>query len=199
MPNSSPNPYFPGLRRIRQISGSHCGPAVLSMLLSHVGSEINQEALVDAAEVRHLLSQYGMTVPEMGKAVSVLAPQLSFWYKEHSIIDELELLVNGYKYPVGVEWQGVFYEDEDEDNGHYCVVTNVDKVNKIITLSDPYSRFAGTDRSFHIDEFESRWWDENEVLDEAVGARRLVRDEQVMFIVTPKFETFPFSLGMASG
>lgn len=169
------------------------------MLLSHCGSEINQEALVEAAEIRHSLEQYGMIVPEMGKAVSVVAPQLGFWYKEHSVIEDLELIIGGYKYPVGVEWQGVFYEDDDGDIGHYSVVTNIDRANKIITLSDPYGRFAGTDRSFHIDEFESRWWDENEVWDEAIGGRRLVRDEKMMFIVTPKFETFPYSLGMKSG
>ena len=31
-------------------------------------------------------------------------------------ISDLDLAVNKYKFPVGVEWQGVFYENEDEDN-----------------------------------------------------------------------------------
>jgi len=190
------NPYFPGLKRIRQISGSHCGPAVLSMLLSHCGSEINQEALVEASEVRHNLESYGMTVEEMGKAVRSIAPQLQFWYKENSNIEDVETIINLHKYPVGIEWQGVFYEDEDEDNGHYSIVTNIDRTNKIITLADPYDRFAGTDRSFHLDEFETRWWDENEVFDPAMGERRIVRDEKMIFIVTPNGETFPHIFGM---
>lgn len=169
------------------------------MLLSYCGSEISQETLVDAAKIKHKLDPYGMTIPEMGTAVSTVSPQLQFWYKEHSAIEDIELLVKGYKYPVGVEWQGVFYEDEDEDSGHYSIVTNVDKVNKIITLADPFGRFAGTDRSFHIDEFYSRWWDENEIFEEGISQRRVVRDEKMLFVVTPRFETFPYSLGMASG
>lgn len=190
------NPNFPGMRRVRQISTNHCGPAVVSMLLSHCGSEINQEALVDAAEVRHTLEAYGMTVEEMGRAVKKIAPQLSLWYKEHATIDEIESIMNLHKYPVGIEWQGVFYEDEDDDNGHYSVVTNVDNVNKIITVADPYDRFAGTDRSFHIDEFEQRWWDVNEVFDPAIGERRVIRDERMIYIVVPKGEDFPHIFGM---
>ena len=193
------NPYFPGLKRIRQISGYHCGPAVLSMLLSHCGSEINQEALVEAAEIRHKLEAYGMTIDEMGKAVANIAPQLQFWYKESATLEDIDSIVKLHGYPVGVEWQGVFYEDEDDDNGHYSVVTHVDTANKIIMLSDPYDRFAGTDRSFHIDEFLGRWWDENEVYDPAVGERRIVRDERMMFVVTPKSEDFPHIFGMQQG
>lgn len=166
------------------------------MLLSHCGSEINQEALVEAAEIRHELADYGMTIVEMGKAVSILAPQLQFWFKEYASIEDVETISSVHKFPVGVEWQGVFYEDEDEDNGHYGAVTHVDKANKIIFIADPYDRFAGTDRTFHIDEFEGRWWDENEVYDEAVGGRRVVRDEKMIFIVTPKNEIFPNTLGM---
>lgn len=185
------NPHFPGLKRIRQISAVHCGPAVLSMLLSHCGSEINQEALVDAADVRHSLEQYGMTVSEMGDAVKKVAPQLTLWYKKGTTIEEVATIIDLHKYPVGIEWQGVFYEDEDEDNGHYSIITNIDKVNKIISIADPYDRFAGTDRSFHIEEFETRWWDENDIYDPAIGERRSIRDERMVFIVTPKGESFP--------
>lgn len=192
----SSNPHFPGLKRIRQISAVHCGPAVLSMLLSHCGSEINQEALVEAARVRQSLEKYGMTVLEMAEAVRNVAPQLKLWYKQGTTIEDVSSIIELHGYPVGIEWQGVFYEDEDEDNGHYSIITHIDKVNKIIMISDPYDRFAGTDRSFHIDEFETRWWDDNEVFDPAIGERRNVRDERMIFIVTPANETFPHIFGM---
>lgn len=199
MQNKSINPYFPGLRRARQITVSHCGPAVLSMLLSHCGSEVGQDVLVEAAEVRHALDDYGITVEEMARAVKAVTPQLQFWYKEHATIDDIEKIVDIHNYPVGIEWQGVFYEDEDEDNGHYSIVTHVDTQNKIITIADPYSRFAGVDRSFHIEEFEGRWWDENDVYDPTLGQRRGVRDERMIFIITPKGEDFPTIFGMIAG
>lgn len=187
------------MKRVCQKSTSHCGPAVLEMLCSYLGVYIDQDLFVEAMGLGHKLEDYGMTVTEMGQAVNKLAPQLTFWSKQKATLSELSDLIRNYGFPVGVEWQGVFYEDTDEDNGHYSVVTHIDTVNNIITLSDPFKRFAGVDRQFHILEFQNRWWDENEIYNPQEGTRNFTREEQMMFVVTPKDSIFPESLGMVRG
>ena len=187
------------MRRVKQKTSYYCAPAVLEMLASFVGKKIDQDAFVKAVGVRKKLRQYGMTVDEMGKAVSRLIPNVHFWYKHRSNLGELAEIVRVHKYPVGVEWQGVFYEDSDEDNGHYGAVTHIDTINNILVLADPYKRFAGVDRSFHILEFEERWWDENEIVDPWTGKHNVVRDEHTLFVITPKETYFPEILGMSKG
>jgi hypothetical protein len=169
------------------------------MLLSFLGVDVSQESIVEKAGVGERIEGYGMLVSEMAQAVGALFPQFQFWYKEGLSISDLETLVEAYKYPVAVEWQGVFYEDSDEDDGHYSVVTHVDSANSIIVLADPYKRFAGTDRSFHITEFENRWWDENEIKDPITGQINVVRDTHLAFVITDKNISFPESLGMVRG
>lgn len=114
----------------------------------------------------------------------------SFWRKANGKISDLDSIVNKYKYPVAIEWQGVFYENEDEDSGHYGVITRVDKKAGILRLSDPYSEFAGVDRKFEIPTFFKRWWDEN------IIKGRTLRDNRVMFVIVPKGESWPKRLGM---
>lgn len=193
------NQHFPELKRISQNTSSHCGPAVLEMLLSFVGKEIDQEEFVDAVSIREKLFTHGMFISEMGTAVKILAPDMQFWYKHNCSLSELSRMVVNYKYPAGVEWQGVFYEDEDEDNGHYSVITYINTTNNILMVADPYKRFAGSDRIFHILEFEDRWWDENEMRNPETGGTYYERDYHTMFVVTPKEESFPEELQMIRG
>jgi ABC-type bacteriocin/lantibiotic exporter with double-glycine peptidase domain len=187
------------MKRVRQKTASHCGPAVLEMLFSYLGFYVDQDEFVRTVGIGEKLEVYGMTVKEMEEAVARLTPQLTFWHKLGSSLADISQIINTYGFPVGVEWQGVFFEDADEDNGHYGVVTHLDTVNNLIMLSDPYPRFAGTDRQFHILEFQDRWWDENEVRDPGSGSVQTVREERMIFIVTPKDSIFPESLGMVRG
>lgn len=120
----------------------------------------------------------------------------TFWKKEEATVGDLDKIVNKYKVPVGVEWQGVFYEDEEGDNGHYCVITEVNKGKGYLKLADPYKKFAGLDRKFRISDFEKRWWDSNEVAIPYSKIKKLVYDRKLMFLITSKKETFPRSLGM---
>ena len=166
------------------------------MLCSYMGVYIDQEEFVDATGIRKKLEEYGMIIPEMRSAIALLAPQLTFWYKPNSTLNDLSEIVNRFNFPVGVEWQGVFFEEEDDDNGHYCVVTHIDTVNNIIMLADPYYRFAGVDRRFHILEFEDRWWDESEVVNPYSGNTQVIRDDHMLFTVTPKEAVFPEYIGM---
>mgnify|MGYP000271131883 CR=1 FL=1 len=186
---------FSKMRRDRQISSSHCGPAVLSTLFSFLDVYVSQRKITNSLRVKNKIKKYGVTVPELAKAAKIYGKKndLLFWKKSKSTISNLDLIVNKYGYPVGVEWQGVFYEDEDEDNGHYSVVTAINKKLGSIRLFDPYYKFADTDRKFKIKDFVRRWWDTNLI------KGRTIRDERMMFVITPNGVDFPKKLGMIKG
>jgi ABC-type bacteriocin/lantibiotic exporter with double-glycine peptidase domain len=194
MENPSPNPAFPKIKRIRQQTDYHCGPAVVVMLASYVDTKIRQHDVIIAANVQKSYRQRGMTISELGKGLKFLCPDLTFWYKNEANIDDLDSLINTHHFPVGIEWQGAFGQYADEDSGHYSVVTAIDRKENIITLSDPFYYFAGTDRIFPIDEFISRWWDNNEVVNPDVPTAILTKDIQSLFLVTKKDHQFPEEL-----
>lgn len=187
--------------RFTQISESHCGPAVIQMLLHNLGIEVTQEEVVDAGGASELIEQLGMRVDQLNLAVRRLAPQTCFWYKDHSTIEELVQIVSDYDYLVGIEWQGVFedtLEDEtqDGDYGHYSVVKMADSKSRNLVIVDPYKDFRSQDRIFTFEFFMSRWWDTNDVPDPLTRTSRLFEDRQMMFVITPKEVTFPNLLGM---
>ena len=184
------------MQRIRQNTAAHCGPAVLEMLTSYINFPIDQDEFVKILGIGKKIHTHGMTIKEMSLALKNLAPNLSFWYKNNSQLEDIKTLIKTHYYPVGIEWQGVFYEDSDGDDGHYSIVTHLDEENSIIHISDPYRRFAGTDRLFHINEFVGRWWDTNEITNEGRGTGQYFKDYHMIFIVTPADEIFPDSLGM---
>ena len=194
-----------------QISEDHCGPAVMRMLLSYVGIKTLQRKVVETTGVAARLKLHGMNVKQLAEACAKLAPTMQFWYKDYSNLKDVAKIVNEYEYPVAVEWQGVFWgghtnddeeEDEeegvDDDPGHYSVVTGVDLYNNEVWLADPYHLYAGKDRKFTVMGFEERWWDDNEVIG-GNGGRRYIEDYHMMFVVTPKFESFPLELNMNRG
>jgi hypothetical protein len=202
-----------------QISESHCGPAVIQMLLAQCGVVVSQQQIAEAAGVTDLIEMNGTRVDQLAQAVGILAPQLQFWYKENSKFKSLIALVSEYQYPVGVEWQGLF-EDEDDDEedddeedneagepledsetgdndyGHYSLVIYVDEETKQLIIADPYKDYISQDRIFTFKEFANRWYDYNEILDPETGEARIVEDYHMMFIVAPKEETFPEQLKM---
>ena len=55
---------------------------------------------------------------EMARAAKIYGGEgkFVFWQKRNTKISDVDLVVNKYRFPVGVEWQGVFYEDEEGDN-----------------------------------------------------------------------------------
>jgi len=187
--------------RFTQIGESHCGPAVIQMLLQNLGIEVNQKAVAEAGGASDLIEQQGMRVDQLAQAVRQLAPQTRFWYKDLSTIEELAQIVADYDYPVGIEWQGLFedrLEDETQegDYGHYSVVTMVDSNSQKLVIVDPYKDFRSQDRIFTFEFFMSRWWDTNDFPDPQTGIEHLVEDRQMMFIITPEDVTFPWLLGM---
>jgi len=182
---------FPEMRRVKQISPSHCGPAVLEALFSHLGHKISQTAVVRTLRAQNKIKKTGLSVKDLAKAANALSKgKYVFWRKSHSTMSQVAKVINEYKYPVGVEWQGVFYEFEDEDSGHYAIITGIDREKGILRIADPFPEFAGIDRKFEIKFLLKRWWDVN------IIKGRKIRDEKMMFVITPKSETWPKKLGM---
>ncbi|HET7099157.1 MAG TPA: hypothetical protein VFI61_02925 [Patescibacteria group bacterium] len=182
---------FPNMFRVRQITNSHCGPAVLTSLYSNLGVKTSQKAIVGSLRVVNKIKKYGLNVGDMARGAKIVGKgAFVFWKKAGGKVSDLDAVINKYKYPVGVEWQGVFYEDEDDDNGHYSIVTKIDKKTGFLRMSDPDHKFAGVDRKFKIKEFEKRWWDEN------IIKGRVIPDKRVMFVIVPKGESWPKKLGM---
>ncbi len=188
---------FPKMVRIKQITFAHCAPAVLASLYSNLGIKVSQRGIVVSLRARNTIKKYGLNVNDLARASRIVSKgAFSFWRKTNTKISDLDAIINKHKCPVGVEWQGVFYEFEDEDSGHYAVVTKIDKKAGFLRISDPFQEFAGVDRKFKIRDFEKRWWDVNEIKVSGTSKRRKVRDHRLMFIITPKGESWPRKLGM---
>jgi predicted double-glycine peptidase len=188
---------FPTLKRVRQITSSHCGSAVLVSLFSFLGVKTYQTRIVRSLRAENKIKENGLVVKDLARAVKIIGKnKFTFWKKEGATIGDLNTIVNKHKFPVGVEWQGVFYEDEEGDNGHYSIVTEINKNKGYLKLSDPYKRFWGLDRKFKILDFEKRWWDSNEVVIPGTKRKRITYDSKMMFVVTSKKESFPRRLGM---
>ena len=191
---------FSRLRRIQQITENHCGPAVMQMLLENIGVNVSQEEITEAAGATHTIETHGTRVDQLAKAVHELAPIAKLWYKEKASVEDLEYVLNECKFPVGVEWQGLFedIDDDDEDYGHYSIIAHIDKVKDEIIVVDPYKDFVDQSRIVKMSLFLNRWWDFNEVKDLETGEKEFKKDEQLFFVVTPLSITFPAELGMQS-
>ena len=60
-------------------------------------------------------------------------------------------------------------------------------------MADPFFKFIGVDRKFGIKDFEKRWWDVN------IINKKPVTDSRMLFVITPKGETWPKKVGMVKG
>jgi hypothetical protein len=205
MPKKSSKPRFNfNQPQFTQISESHCGPAVIQMLLNHLAIDVHQEEVAAMGGATSLIELNGMRVDQLALAVKKLAPTVDFWYKDHASLQELVELIMVHRYPVAVEWQGLFDDPDDDDDsesgdddyGHYSVVTHVHPRKRQLIIADPYKSFISQARVFGFDEFEERWYDYNEVTDLETGQPRLVEDFHMMFIITPPGEVFPYKYGM---
>jgi hypothetical protein len=186
--------------RYTQITESHCGPAVIQMLLANLGIIASQEKITEIGDAKETIDEMGMRVDQLAKAVHGISKNVKFWTKEYSSVEDLDQIINTYNYPVAVEWQGVFdsYEEESqvedpERCGHYSIVTYIDTGNLIIV--DPFKDFANQDRIFTIGQFVPRWWDTNKAMDRS-GNIQIKKDERLIFIVTPFSTSFPKEIGM---
>ena len=191
---------FSRLRRIEQITENHCGPAVTQMLLENIGVNVSQEEITEAAGATHTIETHGTRVDQLARAVHELAPIAKLWYREKASVEDLEYVLNECKFPVGVEWQGLFedMDDDDEDYGHYSIIAHIDTVKDEIIVVDPYKDFVDQSRIVKMSLFLNRWWDFNEVKDPETGEKEFKKDEQLFFVVAPLSVAFPAELGMQS-
>lgn len=198
---------FNKMGRVRQKTSVHCGPAAVEMLISYLGGKVNQDEIVSKTGVKIAwFKTNGLKVRELKNAVNKLFPHLEFWYKRNSKISDLSKIVNKYKFPVGIEWQGVFdythskfdpkYGEEDDDPGHYSVVTAIDIKRDLMKIADPERHYAGHDRKFAVSFFKKRWWDVNDVKIKGLKKVRKIRDDRMMFVIVPKLLDFPRKMGM---
>jgi len=208
-----------------QISEAHCGPAAIQMMLSNLGIEVTQEQVAEAGGATSLITMHGMRIDQLAKAVRLLVPQVMFYYKDHATIEELVRIVNDYRHPAGVEWQGVFEdedvmrldranqtwsphaetgqaglaadsESQDNDYGHYSLVVRANRRRRELIVADPYKDFFSQARIFGFQEFESRWYDYNEVPDPQTGQPILVKDDHLLFVIARRNIVFPLRMGM---
>ena len=184
-------PAFPKMKRVKQKTDDYCGPAVLEALFSFLGVRVSQMRVVRSLRAQKKIKKTGLSVKDLARAANALGKgEYSFWKKANSTVTDLDAIVNKYKFPVGVEWQGVFHEFEDEDNGHYGIITRIDRKAGILRLADSFHAFAGTDRKFDIKFFVKRWWDIN------IIKGRTLTDRKMMFVITPEGDSWPKKLGM---
>ena len=207
-----------------QISESHCGPAVIQMMLSYLGIDVSQEQVAEAGGATSLIELNGMRVDQLAQAVHHLAPKVLFYVREYCTLDQLVRIVRDYHFPVGVEWQGVFEDEEaavmdranqvyhsarqgqkelmpgneteDSDYGHYSLVIRVDRRRKELIIADPYKDFFSQARIFHFEVFDRRWYDYNEIPDPITGKPVIKKDDHLMFVVVPRNVLFPLRIGM---
>jgi hypothetical protein len=189
---------FSRLRRIEQITENHCGPAVIQMLLENIGVNVTQEEITETAGAMYTIETHGTRVDQLAKAVHELAPIAKLWYKEKASLEDLEYVLEECKFPVGVEWQGLFddMDNDDEDCGHYSIISHIDKVKDELIIVDPYKDFVDQNRIVKMSLFLNRWWDFNEVKDLETGEKSIKKDEQLFFVVAPLSVAFPDELGM---
>ena len=196
-PPSDPK-KFSRLRWIQQITENHCGPAVLQMLLENIGVNASQQEITEAAGATHTIETLGTRVDQLAKAVQELVPIARLWYKEKADLDDILFVLEEAKYPVGVEWQGLFedMDGDDDDYGHYSIIAHIDKAKDELIIVDPYKDYIDQNRIIRISTFQDRWWDFNEVKDPQTGEKTFKKDEELFFVVVPLAVTFPAELGM---
>jgi hypothetical protein len=195
---------LPQIQKVQQLSESYCGPAVLQMLLSAVGEEVTQEKIVDVLGLADRIEEHGVRPDQLGLACVLLAPDHKFWYKYQATLDDVKTVLDT-GFAVGVEWQSLFYDSEEEesedydyeepDSGHYSIISFFDEQEDQLIMVDPYRYFARQDRIFDTEMFLRRWWDTNEVRDQRTGKSHIVTDERLLFFVTPNEVFFPREYG----
>lgn len=192
-------------KRFTQITESHCGPAVLQMLLAYFGIEQSQEAITEAAEARETIGPEGTSCAQLALAIHRLAPEYALYFKHNASFNDVERLIQEFKLPAAVDWQGMFYEDEEEedykrlsvgDYGHYSIITSIDKIKNEVVMVDPYMEFEANDRRIEIYRFLNRWWDSEIVKDSKTGFEHSERIDKLLFTIAPRNNELTLKMGM---
>jgi len=182
-----------------QETDSICGPAVIQMLLNFYNIKITQKEAVEAAGISEVVERDGTRLDQMSLVVKNLAPGYAFWYKEDATIQDISALIDTYHVPVGINWQGYFWDSLLEEarfgaplsNGHYSIVTNIQREKNQLAIVDPDYKRSAKELAFPIGWFKTRWWDTAQGVDDRTGKEITYYTSRLLFIVVPEKETFP--------
>ncbi|QQG38724.1 MAG: C39 family peptidase [Candidatus Woesearchaeota archaeon] len=123
-----------------------CGPAVMRMLLAAKGIKKSEKELERMLKISTRIGTWFKYFPIVAEKY-----RLDYVVARNSNLKELKkLLKEGYIIMVG-------YFMEEENVGHYAVVTKVD--SKYVYMLDPY---LGPNRKLRIMNFLKNWYDEAE-------------------------------------
>ncbi len=193
--------------RIAQITDAHCGPAVIQMLMSHLGLQTTQQDITKSIGITRTIRYRGTRVDQLSQAVDKISfKNIKLWYKDHAKLSDIEQIINNYHLPAVIEWQGLFGYKINPKTGrkiqyndsHYSIVTHIDPISKQVTLIDPYRDFIKQDRDFSYNQFRKRWWDVN-IYVTPDGESVNIYDYKLFFFLAPKQAEFPKSLKLKSG
>jgi hypothetical protein len=197
-----PRTHLPiSLPPVKQETDSHCGPATLQLLFSHLKADFTQGQIVKAAGIKGFIRKHGSRPKQLAKAVTVLMPGYELLFKNNASSGDLVRLVAEQQWPVAVNWQGLFYEKPEEEkqaelerlpgfNGHYSVVVDVDAAADRIVIADPYFEFADRPRQFSLSWFEKRWWDRVQDTNPKTGEITFTTTNKFLFLIAPAGTTF---------
>jgi len=120
----------------------YCGPASLKMILNFYGLNKTEKEL---AKLTGASKSKGVGAEGILKA----ARKLGFkgFYKDFSSFDDIKKYVINKKIPVIVDWFS-------KDDGHYSIVTDIEKEN--IYMQDPELGFI---RAMKLSTFKRVWFD----------------------------------------
>jgi hypothetical protein len=185
------------IARVQQITESHCGPATLQMLLANMGVLTTQEEISRLAEAESTIEEDGTRPDQLAFATFQLAPHLTFWYKDQATVENIKYIL-GQGYPIGVEWQGLFHDSEEEealaephDRGHYSIISSLSDDEQGLIIVNPHQDFAYHNRPFPLQTFLRRWWDTNTIINPYSGKKIIVEDLRLLFFLAPQTEVFP--------
>lgn len=189
---------------VNQKTPSHCGPAVMQMLLSYLKVKTTQDEVVAAGKVQRRIRQYGMRPDMMATALKSLSPKHALWFKQNATMADIATLIEKYKTPVGINWQGLFYHTALEeklsgsksDRGHYSIIVGINKKHTQIAILDPYHDHQANPRIFSYRWFYRRWWDYVTEPDKKTGKSKRHDTKRLIFIITPKTAEFPKEMGL---
>lgn len=106
-----------------QQRADYCGPASLKMILHHFGIEKTEKQIANAVKATHALGIEAEDLLKIAKRFGLKGK-----IKDHSELNDLVRYVKKKGIPVIIEWFS-------EDDGHFSVVTDIDREN--VYLQDP--------------------------------------------------------------
>lgn len=144
-----------------------------------------------------------MRPDQLAKVTKKLAPNYQFWFKQMATVTDLDKLIHEYRIPIGVNWQGLFYDtlkeekihNPDGDHGHYSIIIDIDAKKDKIVISDPYYEYCDYPRIFSYKWFKTRWHDEDHFVDKTTKLKTILSTKRFIFIIVPKKASFPKKLG----